>query len=463
MSNFLGLATLTSTIQQILREAVAEVVPGAEVTTLRPDDMTKTGASSGINVYLFQVSPNTTLRNEPFPVRDSAGASLQGNAIALDLHYLVSFYGKEERYEPEQLYALATVALARSPILSGERIARAVAGAAGAALAGSDLAAQAERIRLTPLALSLDELQRTWSLFSPTPYRLSALYAASVVLLNIDEAPGRALPVREARASGGPFVAPRIRDLSPRRLTFADRATVEIVADGVDATTVAFLDDAPVATRRGGRGLVAEIPGGVAAGTVAVRLGTARSGEPPVPSSDPTSLLILPTVVETRSRSDERGTTVAALTRPAARTGQAQELVLSPLGQPGRGLSSQEALRFAFAAGLWPSEGKPSEGLLRAFAQNGRPLPADAEIVALGAERRVRSASEPFPEYALRRDEGGTYAFHGLTKDDPEGAVAFAFSSLPAGRYLVRVRIDDAESAVTVVNGVYVGPILEAA
>lgn len=445
----------------MLREAITDAVPGAEVTTVRPDDLGKGGGqTTGINVYLFQATTNPSLRNETFPYRDGGGAALQGAFVPLDLHYIVTFYGKEERHEPEQLYALCAQILGRASALDADRIARTVEGAAGAILAGSDLGAQTERIRLAPYNLTLEELQRTWSLFTPTPYRLSCVYTASVVVLTVDAAPGRALPVRTARTEGVGGPPPKILGLDPTRLPYAPGATVTVVTDSTNAA--AFVDDVPAATRRVGTGLVLELPEGVPAGRVAIRLGIAREEGPPIPTTDPVELIVQPLVGGAPRVDEYRGDPIVVVApQPAPRPGQSVRLLLSPVERPGRGFSSDDVLSFGLAARLIGGDGEPSESLRNAFAQNGHTLPADARIVSLGAEQRIRSDSPPSLEFALRAQGDGLVAYHGLSSEDPEGAMAFAFSLLPKGRYLVRVVVDGVESPLARVEGVYVGPILE--
>ena len=51
MSNYLAIATVTGTLHNQLLSA-ASVVPGANVTTTRPDGAAGTGRGPGINIFL---------------------------------------------------------------------------------------------------------------------------------------------------------------------------------------------------------------------------------------------------------------------------------------------------------------------------------------------------------------------------------------------------------------------------
>ena len=69
-------------------------------------------------------------------------------------------------------------------------------------------------MRFTPLSLSLDELSKVWSVFFQTPYLLSVAYQASVVLIETDDAPTAALPVKTRTLDVVPFRHPMIERIS---------------------------------------------------------------------------------------------------------------------------------------------------------------------------------------------------------------------------------------------------------
>jgi hypothetical protein len=91
MSNFLAIATVTAALRQTLNAVAGIDVPGAEVTTMRPDEPTNTDAR--VNIYLYQVTPNAAWRNADLPTRRNDGGLVQRPQVALDLHYLLTFYG----------------------------------------------------------------------------------------------------------------------------------------------------------------------------------------------------------------------------------------------------------------------------------------------------------------------------------------------------------------------------------
>lgn len=206
MSNFLAIATVTATLQAILQDAVSADVPGANATSSRPDGNGPGPTKLGVNVYLYQVTPNSAWRNADLPTRTSDGRLVQRPQVALDLHYLLTLYGNETQLEPQRILGSAVRALHARPLLSREAIEQTVDSLDY--LTDSDLAEEVELVKFMPVALSLEDLSKLWSVFFQTPYTLSTAYRATVVLIEAQETPQRALPVRVRNISASPFRQP---------------------------------------------------------------------------------------------------------------------------------------------------------------------------------------------------------------------------------------------------------------
>lgn len=178
MSNYLAIATVTATLQLILAEA-AGVVGGARVATDDPhkDDEV---ATPHVNVVLYQISPHAAWR-----------ATDSREQAAFDLHYLLTFHGDKSRLEPQLLLGSVLAHLHDEPVLTPQRILQAEANAPfvnGQSALSSNLALQDDPVRLTPIALTLDDLSKLWSSFFQAPYALAVAYQAGVVLLDREDA-----------------------------------------------------------------------------------------------------------------------------------------------------------------------------------------------------------------------------------------------------------------------------------
>ncbi|MCY1019278.1 DUF4255 domain-containing protein [Pyxidicoccus sp. MSG2] len=209
MSNHLSIATVTAALRHRLEKDLQVHLPGATATTVRPQAPPSTALPTvGVNIFLFQVTPNTALRNEAVPTRRADGQLQQRPVIALDLHYLLSFYGAEVKQEPQVALGIVARSLEAQPVLTREVIQAAVAAASH--LTTSNLDSAVERVRFVATTTSVEELSKLWSVFQ-APYALSATYQGSVVMIEADTAPrAPALPVRRfgvrAQALGQPVI-----------------------------------------------------------------------------------------------------------------------------------------------------------------------------------------------------------------------------------------------------------------
>lgn len=190
MSNYLAIATVTEILKELVQEAI-HAISGASVTATRP--YSKLDTKAAVNLYLYQVLPNKSLRNMDLPTRKGDGTVIQTPQAALDLSYLFSFYGDEAKQEPQRLLGNVAAALHARPVLETLQI-RAVINKIGY-LAGSDLDRSAEQIKLSMIPSSLKDSYQLWSAFQ-VPYVLSINYEARVVLIESEaRAAAPSLPV----------------------------------------------------------------------------------------------------------------------------------------------------------------------------------------------------------------------------------------------------------------------------
>jgi len=282
MSNHLAVATVTEILKQRLHEVVIADVPGASATALRPnpDGGTSNGLPNpGVNIYLYQITPNAALRNSDLPTRRQDGSVSQRPLAAIDLHYLMSFYGDDDTQEPQRVLGSVVRTVHAQPVLTRDIIRRTiealVQGNPDHFLKDSDLADQMELVRVTPQTLSTEELSKLWSVFFQTPYRLSIAYQASVVLIEGRESPVPALPVLERRIHVLTFRQPFIQGVEPQMVVSAPGARLNIggrnlAADRVSIRfgAVAVTPNQPPTNAR----LSVEVPDGLRAGVNTIQV-----------------------------------------------------------------------------------------------------------------------------------------------------------------------------------------------
>ena len=244
MSNFLAVATVTATLRQFLDDAVSKDVSGATATAVRPNAPLGDLPDPGVNLFLYQVTPSASWRNADLPTRTSEGGLMQRPRVAIDVHYLLSFYGAENTLEPQRVLGSAIRALHEEPVLSRKHIREVIN--ATPALAASNLDEEVELVKFTQLPLSLEELSKLWSVFFQTPYVLSIAFHGTVVLIEGTSTPRAALPVRERNVYVNTFRQPFIE-----RVTSAAGLSQPITATSTLRITGTRLRGAATAVRIG--------------------------------------------------------------------------------------------------------------------------------------------------------------------------------------------------------------------
>lgn len=211
MNNYLALAAVTAAVHDILQSAALSAVPGADVILKRPETVNTDGQDKpSINLFLYQASPDPTWSSIDLPTRNWQGGLLRRPQLALNLDYLISFHGSELLMEPQRLLGSVLTALHAYPILDMETIQRAIENYDY--LAQGALFAQTERVKLSQLSLSLEELAKLWSVFFQVPYTLSIIYRASPVFVAAQLDPEQAQIVAQDGVQIG--LLPRTRGLA---------------------------------------------------------------------------------------------------------------------------------------------------------------------------------------------------------------------------------------------------------
>lgn len=204
MSNHLAIATVTAAFTGQLLNAAQVGVGEAKLRIGAPDATTATDGKPVVNVFLYQITPNAQQRNTHMPSRRTDGTQLERSRVALDLRYVLSFYGDAAKYQPELMAGAVAAAIEDRPLLSDDAIKKAITDAAPT-LDKSDLRDALSRVRITPETHTLEELSRMWSIFFQVPYALSVSYVCSHVSIEIGDDGTVPLPVALPRIRAAPF------------------------------------------------------------------------------------------------------------------------------------------------------------------------------------------------------------------------------------------------------------------
>jgi hypothetical protein len=195
MSDAFVLASVTAALKRLLEnELIAQAIPariGGEVpVSALPPDRIATGAEerAQLNLFLWQITPNTTLRPlKEFSQADN-GAPTATPSLAFDLHYLLTAYGATD-FQIDILLGCAVRHVQRFREITREDLRKALTTvlpednqrATGSLERHIDI--QAERLTMSPQFLNTEEASRLWSALQAR-YRPSVAYKVSLILFD---------------------------------------------------------------------------------------------------------------------------------------------------------------------------------------------------------------------------------------------------------------------------------------
>ncbi|BAY64188.1 hypothetical protein NIES22_42830 [Calothrix brevissima NIES-22] len=243
MSNALSIAAVTAVLKDVLEnglvsDSITASVGDVTVTALPPDLITVgTDERAQLNLFLYQVTQN---RNVDWvsPEFRSKSSRIGKNSrttnppLALDLHYLLTAYGAKD-FQAELLLGYAMQLLHKTPAIATSAIENALKNAATrssanvfsqalASVSVSDLAEQIGQIKLSPEFFNMEDTSKLWSALQ-THYRPSASYQASMVLIESNDAyQAEGLSV----LSSLPIIEQVIAPAEPEQLIFTNSTLV---------------------------------------------------------------------------------------------------------------------------------------------------------------------------------------------------------------------------------------------
>ena len=205
MSNALAIAHVTQALALLIENNVGPEFGEAVKVEPRKPPADPQLEQPTVSVFLYQVTPNTSQRNNDLPTRAADGTLVKRPAAALDLHYLISAYGEERELVGQRLIGSVVRTLHEIPVLPKDVVEQA---GERPYLAGSDLVEAAQRVRFTPTVMDVDETSKLWGMLYQTPYALSVVYQAALVLIDGRESPVPGRPVERPEVRVLPFGAP---------------------------------------------------------------------------------------------------------------------------------------------------------------------------------------------------------------------------------------------------------------
>lgn len=394
MSNALAIGAVTAVIQNLLdnglvqQDIAASLGGRPEITVVSPSLEVANGSApkDRLNLFLYQTTPNSGWRNVGMPSRNSEGDRISNPPLALDLHYLLTAYS-QEAIHAEIMLGYAMQILHEVSFLPRDKI-RAVlrdfATNSKPAFRALTQADLAEQVEQVKITPMSMSTEEMSKLWSAiqTQYRPTAAYLVSVVLIERPRSFKSALPVLERRLVVLPYRAILLAEVQPQLVTSGSILTLR------------------------GENLKAE--------QVRVQIGN---------------------VTLTPSNISDREIQIAVPTSLLAGISTVQVAHLLDLGDSG--------LRRGFESNILPFVLRPR--IVRVE------LPGDMTAGRAEVRVTVEPAIAPTQKVTLLLNQlnSETPAAYSATlgkRDTDQSQVAFAFTNIKPGRYLVRIQVDGAES-----------------
>jgi hypothetical protein len=204
MSTYKALAAVSVTLRNLLLDRM-EDLPATPITvTLAPPDVKVDNVSGRrLNLYLFQVTENASLKNQEIPGQGNPGAYGRP-PLSLDLHYLMTAYaeshtGPDSDLVAQQVLGNAMRVLSDYAILPPDLHQK--DDPAQPTILDPVLLSEYERIKITLQPVSIEEISKIWTAMPHADFRRSVLYQVSVVQIESRLPRRLARPVQTRRVS----------------------------------------------------------------------------------------------------------------------------------------------------------------------------------------------------------------------------------------------------------------------
>jgi hypothetical protein len=159
MSEYTVIDDISTTLISLLRTNTGGLVAPDHITVASPSDIVE-DALPRLALFLYHIGENKHLKNQELRTDETGNPRFP--SLPLELHYLLTAYAQTRETE-QQLIGRAM------QILHDHAVIR------GSLLLGS-LSGTFEEVIVHFLPLTMDDMNKLWSMFGSMPYRLSITY-----------------------------------------------------------------------------------------------------------------------------------------------------------------------------------------------------------------------------------------------------------------------------------------------
>jgi hypothetical protein len=244
VSSYRAIAGVTQSLVNLLGDRMTET---ATITVAPPDIEVDNVAGKRLNLYLYHLAENAYLKNQEIPGEGYPGA--YGNPpLSIDLNYIVTAFGSSDSgqdadMEAQLILGDAMRILHDIPIISPDLMQQK---SPGRTILDPSLLDAFEQVKLSLQPKSLEEIAKIWTALPNVNFRRSVIYEACVAQIENLQPRTQALPVRQRRVYALSLQSPQIQQIFVQPPPFG---VVTVAAEeGETLRLLGFNFDAPNTT-----------------------------------------------------------------------------------------------------------------------------------------------------------------------------------------------------------------------
>ncbi len=212
MADFRAISGVSRSLRNLLTDRMEQAV---SVTVAPPDVEVSGMTGSRVNLYLYQVKENGYLKNQEIPSQGHP-ADYGHPPLSLDLHYLLTTFAATETAADADLNTQQTLGDAMRvfhdyPVITEDLHQN--DNPADPRIQDPSLLGEFEQVRVTLEPREMDEISGLWSGLPEAAFRRSVSYRCSVVQIESQRARRSVRPVRERRVYAFPLNSPHIDEI----------------------------------------------------------------------------------------------------------------------------------------------------------------------------------------------------------------------------------------------------------
>jgi len=213
VSSYKAIGGVSSTLKVLLRDRMTET---AEITLAPPDVKVDSVTGRRLNLYLYHVSENPYLKNQEI-LGEGNPAAYGHPPLSMDLRYICTAFGTTENgqdadIEAQRILGDAMRVLHDTPVITADLVEEKKP-APKPPILDPSLIGEFEQVKVTWQPAGLDEISKVWTALPNVNFRRSVLYEVSVVQVQSKRPRSIGLPVKSRVVYALPLRTPVIQQI----------------------------------------------------------------------------------------------------------------------------------------------------------------------------------------------------------------------------------------------------------